>query len=73
MSIIDKPREMVKREYELQAPNALAIAKCATFIQSTRDHLVKSALKMVIWTGVQFRRGRSNSRRGQTGRMVTPR
>jgi hypothetical protein len=73
MSIINKPPEMVKREYELQAPIALAVETCATFIQSTRDHLVNSALKMAIWTDVEFRRRRSNSRGGQTGRMDTPR
>jgi len=35
MSIINKPPEMVKREYELQEPLAVAVEKYATFIQST--------------------------------------
>jgi len=58
MSIINKPPEMVKREYELQEPIALAVEKYATFIQSTPDHVVNSALKMVIWRDVEFHRWR---------------
>ena len=58
MSIINKPPEIVKREYELQEPIALAVEKYATFIQSTPDHVVNSALKMVIWRDVEFRRWR---------------
>ena len=58
MSIINKPPEMVKREYELQEPIALAVEKYAAFIQSTPDHVVNSALKMVIWRDVEFRRWR---------------
>jgi hypothetical protein len=41
MSIINKPPEMVKREYELQEPIAAAVEKYATFIESTPDHVVK--------------------------------
>lgn len=58
MSIINKPPEMVKREYELQEPIAVAVDKYATFIQSTPDHVVNSALKMVIWRDAEFRRWR---------------
>ena len=58
MSIINKPPEMVKREYELQEPIAIAVEKYATFIQSTPDHVVNSALKMVIWRDTEFRRWR---------------
>jgi hypothetical protein len=58
MSIINKPPEMVKREYELQEPIAVAVEKYATFIQSTPDHVVNSALKMVIWRDPEFRRWR---------------
>jgi hypothetical protein len=58
MSIINKPSEMVKREYELQEPIAVAVEKYATFIQSTPDHVVNSALKMVIWRDAEFRRWR---------------
>ena len=58
MSIINKPPEMVKREYELQEPIAVAVEKYAAFIQSTPDHVVNSALKMVIWRDAEFRRWR---------------
>ena len=58
MSIINKPPAMVKREYELQEPIAVAVEKYATFIQSTPDHVVNSALKIVIWRDVEFRRCR---------------
>jgi len=58
MSIINKPPEMVKREYGLQEPIAVAVDKYATFIQSTPDHVVNSALKIVIWRDVEFRRWR---------------
>jgi hypothetical protein len=58
MSIINKPPEMVKREYQLQEPIAVAVEKYATFIQSTPDHVVNSALKIVIWRDVEFRRWR---------------
>jgi hypothetical protein len=58
MSIINKPSEMVKREYELQESTALAVEKYAVFIQSTPDHVVNSALKMVIWKDAEFRRWR---------------
>jgi hypothetical protein len=58
MSIITKSPEMVKREYELQEPIAVAVEKYATFIQSTPDHVVNSALKILIWRNVEFRRWR---------------
>ena len=58
MSIINRPPETAKREYELQEPIAVAVEKYATFIQSTPDHVVNSALKILIWRDVQFRRWR---------------
>ena len=58
MSIINRPPEMVRREYELQDPIAVAVEKYATFIQSTSDHVVNSVLKIVIWRDVEFRRWR---------------
>ena len=58
MSIISKPPEMVKREYELQEPVAVAVEKYAAFIASTPDHVVNSALKMVLWKDADFRRWR---------------
>jgi hypothetical protein len=58
MSIINRPPVMVKREYELQDPVAQAVEKYAAFIQSTPDHVVNSALKMVIWKDTEFWRWR---------------
>jgi hypothetical protein len=58
MSIINKPPEMVKRQYELQETVALAVEKYATFIASTPDHVVNSALKMLLWKDSEFRRWR---------------
>jgi hypothetical protein len=55
MSIINKPPEMVKREYDLQEPVAQAIEKYAIFMQSTPDHAVNSAWKMIIWKDAEFR------------------
>jgi hypothetical protein len=43
MSIINKPPEMVKHEYELQEPIAVAVEKYAAFIASTPDHVVNFA------------------------------
>jgi hypothetical protein len=58
MSIINKPPQIVKREYDLQEPVAHAVEQYAVFIQSTPHHVVNSALKMVIWKDVEFRRWR---------------
>lgn len=58
MSIINRPPELVKRQYELQEPVALAVEKYAAFIQSTPDHVVNSALKMLLWKDPDFRRWR---------------
>ena len=58
MSIINKPPQIVNREYQLQEPVAQAVEKYAAFIQSTPDHVVNSALKMVIWKDAEFRRWR---------------
>ena len=54
MSIINKPPQHVKREYELEEPVALAVDKYATFIDSTPDHVVNSALKIVLWRDRHF-------------------
>jgi hypothetical protein len=54
MSIINKPPQHVKREYELEEPVALVVEKYATFIDSTPDHVVNSALKMLLWKDKEF-------------------
>jgi hypothetical protein len=71
MSIIIRPPESVKREYELQEPIAVAVEKYATFIQSTPDHAANSALKSVLWRDVELRRWRKQTR--PTARMATSR
>ena len=58
MSIINKPPERVKREYQLQEPIVVAVEKYAGFIASRPDHVVNSALKMVLRTDADFRRWR---------------
>lgn len=58
MSIINKPPEMVKREYQLQEPIAVGAEQYATFIASTPDHVVNSALEMVLSRDADFRRWR---------------
>ena len=72
MSIINKPPEMVKREYELQEPVALAVEKYATFIASTPDHVVNSALKMVLWKDPEFRRWRRQQQAPAEWKEGTP-
>jgi hypothetical protein len=56
MSIINTPPEMVKREYQLREPIAVAVEKYAAFMASTPDHVVNSALKMVLSGDADFRR-----------------
>ena len=72
MSIINRPAEMVEREYELQEPIAVAVEKYATFIQSTPDHVVNSALKIVIWRDVEFRRWRKQTQADRKHGHATP-
>ena len=54
LSIINKPPQHVKREYELEEPVALVVEKYATFIDSTPDHVVNSALRMLLWKDKLF-------------------
>ena len=80
MSIIDKPPLRVKREYDLEEPVALAVEKYATFIDSTPDHVVNSALKILLWKdkhfmdfcifGCRFPRTTSSSRPWPCGRRL---
>jgi hypothetical protein len=72
MSIINKPPEMVKREYELQEPIAVAVEKYAAFIASTPDHVVNSALKMVLWKDADFRRWRRQQQAPAERKEGTP-
>jgi hypothetical protein len=56
MSISNTPPGTVKREYQLQEPIAVAVEKYAAFMASTPDHVVNSALKMVLSLDAGFRR-----------------
>src|ERR1700730_12122541 len=55
MSIINKPPEMVKREYELQEPIAVAVEEYVEFIQSPPDRVVPPGLEMVFGEDAAFR------------------
>jgi hypothetical protein len=70
MSIINKPPQHVKREYELEEPVALVVEKYATFIDSTPDHVVNSALKMLLWKDKHFMNWRKQQQ--QTARKDVP-
>ena len=54
MSIINKRPELVKREYELEDIVVSTVEKYATFIESTPDHVVNSALKILLFKDKQF-------------------
>jgi len=54
MSIINKPPQHVKHEYELEEPVGFVVEKYATLIDSTPDHVVNSALKMLLWKDKHF-------------------
>ena len=70
MSIINKPPQHVKREYELEEPVALVVEKYATFIDSTPDHVVNSALKIVLWRDRHFTNWRKQQQ--QAARKEAP-
>jgi hypothetical protein len=69
MPIINKPPEMVKRQYELQETVAVAVEKYAAFIASTPDHVVNSALKM-LWKDPEFRRWRKQQQEAAAKRLT---
>jgi bacterioferritin (cytochrome b1) len=54
MPIISKVPEIVKREFALEDYVLLAVEKYATFIESTPDHVVNSALKMIVLKDKEF-------------------
>jgi len=58
MPIISKVPELVKREFELEDYVLLAVEKYAAFIDSTPDHVVNSALKMIVLKDKEFARWR---------------
>jgi len=58
MPIISKVPEIVKREFELEDYVLLAVEKYAAFIDSSPDHVVNSALKMIVLKDKEFARWR---------------
>ena len=56
MSFIKKPPETVTREFQLEEPLAQTLDSYATFIGSTPDHVVASALRFVFWKDKDFDR-----------------
>src|ERR1700732_1498354 len=70
MSIINKPPQHVKREYELEEPVALVVETAAAFIDSTPDHVVNSALKMLLWKDKHFMNWRKQQQ--QAARKEVP-
>src|SRR5258708_38323960 len=49
MSIINKPPEMVKREYELHQPVSEAVEEHAALLASSPHHGINYALRMMLW------------------------
>ena len=58
MPTISKIPEIVKREFALEDYVLLAVEKYAAFIESTPDHVVNSALKMIVLKDKEFARWR---------------
>jgi hypothetical protein len=65
-----QPPQHVKREYELEEPVALVVEKYASFIDSTPDHVVNSALKMLLWKDKHFMNWRKQQQ--QAARKEVP-
>jgi hypothetical protein len=53
-SFILRAYDVLARHNELEEPVALVVEKYATFIDSTPDHVVNSALKIVLWRDRHF-------------------
>jgi hypothetical protein len=67
MSVINKPPQIVERKYQLEDLVADAAEQYAGWIGSTPDHVVNSAVKMMLWRDKGFlawRKAQDPSRRG---------
>ena len=67
MSVINKPPQIVERKYQLEDLVADAAEQYAGWIGSTPDHVVNSAVKMMLWRDKGFlawRKAQSPPRRG---------
>lgn len=54
MSVINKPPQIVERKYQLEDLVADAAEQYAGWIGSTPDHVVNSAVKMMLWRDKGF-------------------
>jgi len=69
MSVINKPPQIVERKYQLEDLVADAAEQYAGWIGSTPDHVVNSAVKMMLWRDKGFlawRKAQGPPRRGGT-------
>ena len=67
MPIINKQPAIVKREYAIEETVALVVERYGTFIQSTPDYVVNSALTKVLFRDAEFKRW-EKQQRGGTGK-----
>ena len=49
MPVINKPPQIVERKYQLEDLVADAAEQYAGWIGSTTDHVINSAVKMMLW------------------------
>ena len=54
MPVINKPPQIVERKYQLEDLVADAAEQYAGWIGSTPDHVVNSAVKMLLWRDKGF-------------------
>ena len=67
MPLISKVPEIVAREYKLEDYVVAAVENYAKMIDSTPDHVVNSALKMILFKDKDYSRWRKD-RQGTTGK-----
>ena len=70
MPVINKPSQIVERKCRLEDLMADAAEQYAGWIGSTTDHVINSAVKMMLWRDKGFlawRKTQDPSRRGRPG------
>jgi hypothetical protein len=75
MPVINKPPQTVERKYQLEDLVADAAEQYAGWIGSTTDHVVNSAVKMMLWRDKGFlawRKSQDGSRRNGQAPKQTP-
>ena len=69
MPVINKPPQIVERKYQLEDLVADAADQYAGWIGSTADHVVNSAVKMMLWRDKGFlawRKSQDGTRKGSS-------